>query len=556
MAPGGGAPRLCSGSVPAVLALALGASLVLAADPPDAGTRRGSAAVVALGSCDAPASAISARAFRALLAARMGGALQTEVETAAPLGGLATRTLADVQHAVTDARADFYRGQGSKAADTLEGLAVDVARLPPSEARWAVERDLWTLLAQARQKASPSSAEAALRRVFRVEPEYQPDTSLYPPSFRKLADQVRKQQAHVPLSRLDVAVSPPGTEVVVDGRRLGKAPISLRLPAGTYRVEADFGRRSLPRTVQVPEPPQLAPPLELGAKVEGSIAPDGGPCVEPGKDRAEVLGRAVALLGVERLFGIHGEGPPDRRTLVLDEVSPAGVEVREARAQLSPGAPETEALAPLAELAATGRAAAGVEVTGSTDQHPRGAVEGHLVGQLLGSPPPVGFTLEAYGVEGRFAHESVHLPGARFELPEPPARRTVLHVVTDDGRVALGVADAGRGETRRDLTLEPPCSVVGALVDDLGRLVAGARLFAVLRPSGAWRASRTGPRGHFGFKDLVRGDYELLAGSARARVSVARFSLAGACRTELGAVKVPRAALAVDVEPDGSGRPE
>ncbi len=546
--------------MPASLALALGASLLVnAADPPDAGAGRpgpGSAAVVAVGSCDATASAISARAFRQLLAARMGTALQGEVDTAAPMGGLATRSLPDVQHAVTEARAAFYRGQVQGAVTSLEALAGEVVRLPPSDARWAVERDLLTLLAQARMKSARPAAEATLRRLFRVEPDYHPDTSLYPPSFRKDADALRKQQSRAPTSRLDVAVSPPGTDVYVDGRRLGKAPVSLRLSAGTYRLEADFGRRSLVRTVVVPDPPRLAPPVELGAEVEGALYADGGPCVEPGKDPVAAMSHLASLLGVDRLLGIHGEGPADRRTLVLDEVSRSGVKVQEARARLSPGAPETDALAPLAELAATGRAPAGVEVTRAPGPRTGPAVEGRLVGQLLGAPPPAGFTLEAYAAEGHLVHVSVHLAGGRFELPAIPARRTVLHVVTDDGRVGLAVAEAGRGETRRDVTLEQPCVVVGTLVDDRRRPVPGLRVFAALRPSGAWRPGKTGPRGHFVIKDLVRGDYELLAGPAKARASVARFSLSGACRAELPAVPVPRAVLAGDGEGDGAVRPE
>ena len=540
-------------SVPASLAFALGASLVLGAQAPDAGAApSGSAAVVALGSCDSPASAISARTFRTLLAARMGTGLQSEVDSAAPLGGLATRTLTDVQHAVTEARAAFYKGKVSAAVTALEGLSNEVRRLPPGDARWAVERDIWTLLAQARGKGA--QAEDALRHVFRVEPDYQPDTALYPPSFRKLADGVRKQQARAPTSRLDVAISPPGTDVYVDGRKLGKAPVSLRLPAGSYRIEADFGRRSLARTVQIPEPPALAPPVELGAEVEGALYADGGPCLEPGKDRAGALTRAAALLGVNRLFGLHAEGPPDRRTLELGVLDRTGAEVAEARMRLSAGQPETEALAPLADFAATGRIAPGVEVTKGGGQHPPTAVEGHLVGQLLGTPPPGGFNLEAYGVEGHFVRETMHFTGARFELPDVPARRTVLHVVTDDGRVALAVADSTRGETRKDLTLEQPCVVTGMVRDETGRPAGGARVFATLRASGAWRAGKAGPRGRFVVKELVRGDYELFAGSARARLSVARFTLAGDCRAELPAVVVPRAALAVDGE-DASREP-
>jgi len=543
-------------AVPVPLALALGASLVLAADAPDAGMGRSPrVAVVGLGACGEPAGAISARAFRALLAPRLGASLQTEVETAAPLGGLATRTLADVQHALSDARAAFYRNKLSSAASTLEALVRDVTRLPPSDARWAVEREVWTLLAQVRSKTSRPAAEEALRHVFRVEPDFHPDVSLYPPSFRAIADKVRKLQAHAPSSRLDVAISPASTDVYVDGRRLGRAPVTLRLPAGTYRIEADFGRRSLPRSVQVPDPPQLAPPVELGAEVEGALFPDGGPCAEPGRDHAAALARLGTLLVVDRLLAISSEGAADRRSLVLHEVDGTGTEITEGRAHLSPGAPETEALASLAELAASGRAPPGVEVSkGSAGRG--GANEARVLGRLLGIPAPAGFTLEAYGVEGHAIRAAVHLSGDHFELTDVPARRTVLHVSTDDGRVALAVVEAAtRGDSRKDLTLEAPCVAAGRVLDQHGRPVAGARLFAALRPSGAWRATRTGPRGGYAFGGLVRGDYDLLAVSARVRLPLARFSLQGDCRTELPVVVLPAEAVpgqgTGDAEPGG-----
>jgi hypothetical protein len=511
---------------------------------------------VALGHCDATASAITARAFRTLLAARLGAALKSEVDTAAPLGGLATRTLADVQHAVAEARAGFYRDHVSDAASALEGLSVDVTRLPPGDARWSVEREIWTLLAQVRSKTSRDSAEAALRHVFRVEPDYRPDTSLYPPSFRTLADQVRKQQARAPTSRLDVAVSPAETDVYVDGRKLGKAPVSLRLPPGTYRVEADFGRRSLVRTVQVPVPPQLASPVELGAEVEGALHPDGGPCVDPGKEPGAALARATTLLGVDRLLGIHGEGPPERRVLVLAEVSRGGTEVREVRSTVPPGDPETEGLAALADMAVSGRTSPVVAVVGDAGPRAVASVEGHLVGQLFGTPPPTGFTLDAYGMELHSGRQTVHLGGVRYELTEIPGWRTVLHVTTDDGRVALAVAETGHGELRKDLTLEQPCTVSGRLLDEAGRPVGGARLFAALRTSGAWRSTRSGLRGHFVFKDLVRGDYGLLAGSVQGRIPLVKFSPSGTCHIELPAVVVPRGTLIGEGDPESPPRPK
>ena len=58
------------------------------------------------------------------------------------------------------------------------------------------------------QKSDPKGAEAALNRVFRVEPDYRPDTSNYPPSFQKWVDKVRKAAKKKSTARLEVSTSP------------------------------------------------------------------------------------------------------------------------------------------------------------------------------------------------------------------------------------------------------------------------------------------------------------------------------------------------------------
>ena len=103
------------------------------------------------------------------------------------------------------------------------------------------QRDALTLMAQMLQKSDPKGAEAALNRVFRVEPDYRPDTSNYPPSFQKWVDKVRKAAKKKSTARLEVSTSPPGKPVYIGGRKLGVGPVSVRVPPGEYRVEADWG---------------------------------------------------------------------------------------------------------------------------------------------------------------------------------------------------------------------------------------------------------------------------------------------------------------------------
>ncbi|MGZ6134785.1 MAG: PEGA domain-containing protein [Myxococcaceae bacterium] len=314
-------------------------------------------AVLAVGKCD-EASAIAARSFRSALAAKPGTNVMSEADTALPFGGETDKTLTAVTGAIASARSAFYGGQGAEAKATLQTALDDVQRLPPSESRWAAERDALTLLAQVLQKTDAKGADAALARVFRIEPDYRPDTGLYPPSFQKFVDKARKAAKKKTTTRLEVSTSPAGKPVYVGGRKVGVGPVSIRVPAGEYRVEADWGHRGMVRTVTVP-----SAPVELSAAVEGAVYPDGGPCVEA-TDATAALSRASRILpSATRLLGVHSESSGQDSFMVVTSVTGGGQDVREARVGVQPGAPTSEALVLLAGWAATGPGDFPVEVT-------------------------------------------------------------------------------------------------------------------------------------------------------------------------------------------------
>ena len=254
-----------------------------------------SAAVVAVGQCDA-AAGIAARSFRSALTQRMRTGVQSEVDTARPFGGLSDRTVPQINSALSSARSDFYSDKPDDAARTLQAALDDSTRIAPSDARWAAEREALTLLAQMQLKSNQASAEAALMRIFRVEPEYRPDSSLFPPSFQRFADTVRKAAKKRTTVRFEVTTSPVGKPVYVGGRRVGVGPVTLRVPAGEYRVEVDWGHRGQARLVTVP-----SAPVELSASVEGAVSPDGGPCIAASGDVAGPLARIAPLVNASRI---------------------------------------------------------------------------------------------------------------------------------------------------------------------------------------------------------------------------------------------------------------
>ena len=516
----------------------LGCTLLLGAPVMAQGTKAPRLAVVAVGQCGAPASAISSRAFRALLQPKIGAGLQTEADTARPLGGLSERTLEEVERAVAAARKDFYGHQVETAVAHLKQLASDVTRVAPSEERWKVERDLLTLLAQAQLSTDAPAAETAMVSVLRVEPGYQPDNALYPPSFRKFVDGLRARQAELPTNRLDVAVSPSGRRVYVGGFPAAAAPLSHHFPAGEYRVEADFGHRSLVRTVLIPSPPALVAPLELAGSVEGSIFADGGPCVEVGPDRGGSLARFMTLIDASRLYGIHNETIAGERWAVVEEVDGAGTLLRQARSKIQPGAPESDALDALADWAATGHAASTVEVltraaTSSTTN--RQGPRGELSGSVLGHPTPTGFTLETFPVSGQItAGPGMHFMGAQFKNFDSPAGKASLRVVTDDGRVGTTDVQVPSGGTAKvNVAVDLACTASGRVMNGKAQPATGAQLVAQQLGSRISQTVETGPKGRFLFRTLTKGDYQLTVKVGSAHV-VRRFTVGSSCTTDLG----------------------
>jgi Carboxypeptidase regulatory-like domain/PEGA domain len=502
-------------------------------------------AVLAVGHCDAPSTAISTRSFRALLQPKLGAVLQSEADTARALGGLSERTLEEVERAVSTARKDFYAHQVEAAVAHLKELAVDVTRVAPSTERWKVERDVLTLLAQAQVPADASGAEATLSFILRVEPDYQPDTGLYPPSFRKFADGVRAKQAELPTNRLDVAVSPSGRPVYIGGFPMGTAPLSHHLPAGEYRVEADFGHRALVRTVHVPPPPAVVAPVELAGTVEGALFADGGPCVEPGLDRSASLARVMALVGANRLFAIHDETAAGRHWVSVDEVDVAGGVLREARSQLQQGAPETDALAALADWAATGHAATSVEIlkrAGAVGAAvaSQTSTRGQLSGSVLGQPRPSGFMLESFPVNGQIPPgPGVHFSGTQFKSVDQPAGKASLRVVTDDGRVGTTTVDVPAGGSAEvTVQVDVACTAGGRVVNAKGQPAPRAHLVAQQLGSRISESVETGSKGRFVFRELTKGDY-LLSVAVGAAHAVRRFSVDSSCAADLGTVMMP-----------------
>jgi hypothetical protein len=286
-------------------------------------------AVVLVADCTAPGAATIPRIFRNALKGA-GMSVLSEAETAAPFGGLSVRSTAELKQALADARDDFLDGQVVLALQSLQRLSGEVDLLAPSPERWELQRNVLTNLAQVLGRSDKSAAQAVLIQILSVEPDYKPDPSVFPPSFIAQVKTLQHELKRKPASELQVTTEPAETGIVVGGRPMGLAPMSVPLPPGLYRLEGMWGYRGLTKSVDVGAPSQPAVSIVLSTAREGSIAPDAGPCLLPVPTREAALARFAALLKVKWVYAIRSETSGNTQRLVAEQFDAAtGHTVRE-----------------------------------------------------------------------------------------------------------------------------------------------------------------------------------------------------------------------------------
>lgn len=343
------------------LAVALWAAAVGATPTPEA---MGTVSVIGVGACAGGRLEAHVRGLRESLWKRLGTTVQSDEEMLRRLGGTSRSSLADIDRVFSGARYDIDCMAYDRAEQALKLAAADLLALPPSIERWERLRRVYVSLAWAYIKLeNTAAAEDTFSRILRVEPGFVLDRKEFPPSTHRLVEKVRTQVKARATATLSIAVRPAGTVVFIEGREIGAAPVTLKVPPGEYRVEAAFGEgRGIPKTVKVEHDERI----ELDRDFEGAIHPLAGPCIAAGEDRKGRLAsliRLASLVGTRNVVSIsHEELEEGERYLValaLDSVT--GQVTREAKAKLYPSGPAAGAFDHLADFLATGDATPPIE---------------------------------------------------------------------------------------------------------------------------------------------------------------------------------------------------
>lgn len=303
--------------------------------------------------------------LRAALAAHGAGglspdALRSRMTGTAPAAALAAADAAYQAALDVHAKGDF---EGSIRA--LRDLLEELDALPSGGDVQAHRRRAMLRLARSEQAVGRrSEAEAVLQRLLRAEPSLAVDARLYPPGFQRLVEDVRAELRALWTRRLAVE-SRPGVRVLVEGREVGEAPLTLELPPGRYRVAGVRGGiRSRELTVDLSNEDRR---VELDLSLAELLEPERGPGLA--LPRAARTGRMLAvahLLDLDRVVSVWTDArreQPDR-TWVAAAIHDArrGTSSAEGRVQLAEGKLPAGGAQALAAFLLTGEASPLVEV--------------------------------------------------------------------------------------------------------------------------------------------------------------------------------------------------
>lgn len=239
--------------------------------------------------------------LRAACRDRIGGVEDVPTMRARLLGQASNATLSELDRAYGGALAVYQNGEFESAVRTLRAIVEDLESIPESDdayRQWT--RALQRLAHAAATIGMDRDALAALTKLARTEPTLQPDPDQYSPGYRRRFEEVKAKVRALPRRRLTVlAEGKPGV-VYVNGRNMGPSPVSVSLPAGTYRVGgAADGLRVPSFTVDLQDEDRT---VVLDFALAESLRVNAGPglALAPAH-RAYGIIRAGAWLGVDKL---------------------------------------------------------------------------------------------------------------------------------------------------------------------------------------------------------------------------------------------------------------
>jgi hypothetical protein len=394
--------------------------------------------------------------LRAACRDRAGNVVDVPTMRAKLLGQLSNATLGELDRAYGGALAVYQNGEFDSSIRTLRAIVDDLEGLPESEEGYVQWRRALLRLAHASATVGrDAEADAALVKILRVEPTFRPDTDQYSPAYRRHFDDLRATVKAMPARKLVVtSEGKPGT-VFVNGRPMGSTPLTLKLPAGQYRVGGAAGSLHVPSFVVDLQDEDRAIVLDFALAASLRVNAGPGLALAP-VARAYGIIRAGAWLGVDKLVVASRVIEGDAHFLLggLYDVR-RGALLREGSVRMVAGAVPSLNLGALAAFLLTGQGSREVKHRSET---PRDI--------------PLAFPTRAL--------EEAGAPSSELALPAQPGFTAAPAAAPHPAPSAL--ADATPEEAARR-TAPPLESARGSAASTVVAVVAAAPVPAALKPS-------------------------------------------------------------------------
>ena len=202
-----------------------------------------------------------------------------------------TRSLEDLERQIETARSLLYNAQNERALELVNDALAGLERASPEVGPWQATAAALMLVAQLEKNLDRlKDSNEAFRRILRVDPTYRADPDAWPPSTVRAFDAVRKDVQRSKKGLLQVTSGAAGASVFIDGREMGKTPLRLELPVGTYRLSLLAQEAvSFPRVVNL----SREDAVQVDMAFEGSLMTQIPLCLNGEDARALKLASAV-----------------------------------------------------------------------------------------------------------------------------------------------------------------------------------------------------------------------------------------------------------------------
>ncbi len=244
---------------------------------------------------------------------RTPGVLQAGEMRARLQGRTGNATAAELDRAFNGALAVYQNGEYESAERTLKAIVADLEELPESEGVWHQwTRAMMRLSHVQFTLGQKEDSEATQLALLKVDASHQLDPMLYAPGYRAHFEELRARVRAMPKRRLMVTARGRAGTVYVSGRDVGPPPVTLVMPAGSYRVAGAAGELRPPSVGVDLSVEDRAVTLDF-ALAEAVRIGNGPALALPSGDRGGQLIKAGAWLGVDRLLVttrvVEGDAP-------------------------------------------------------------------------------------------------------------------------------------------------------------------------------------------------------------------------------------------------------